>query len=293
VTRPKAIATGTLFDGQLDVYVLDDGRRVLSQRGALRALRGKTSGPGNGDLGRLLARLPKRFADLAAVPEIEFDLPERGGAIGREVDWFSDVLDAYVEAFMAGELKASQESIARNGHRIQRAVHKIGWTALVDEATGYQYHRHERALERAVKVMLRDQPGEWQLMWDQRVVQAFCSLYGHRFDGGTIPQWLRSPMRKAYDFVMGSEVMVALKERNPEPSSSTSNHHSHFTPEADKLFREELRIMVAIMLDSRNPEHFWQRFARHCGLKSYVRPTLPPRDPSQVSLDSFWQEKGE
>ncbi len=291
MSRPKAIATGTLFDGLLDCYVLDNGQRFISQRGGLRALRGKTDGPGNADLGRYIARLPKRFADLTVVPGVEFELPDGGVALGREVNWFSSVLDAYVASFMSGELKTSQHDIARRAHKLQSAVNKIGWTALIDEATGYQYHRHERALDRAIKVLLRDQAGEWQLMWDQRVVEAFCGLYGHKFAGGSIPPWLRSPMRKAYDFVMGSEVMVKLKDRNPDPGSATANHHSFFTPEGDRLFREELRIMVAIILDSRGPEHFWQRFARHCGLKSTVRPTLPPTtDPSQPTLERFWSK---
>jgi hypothetical protein len=41
-----------MFDGLVDCHVLKDERRVISQRGALRLLRGKNGGAKDGQLAR-------------------------------------------------------------------------------------------------------------------------------------------------------------------------------------------------------------------------------------------------
>lgn len=87
----KALAAGKLFEElgvDVDCYVLEGPRRVLSQRGILRAIRGKNDGRERGDLGVYLSRLPSRYAELATATEIEFTLPGGGIAIGREAQWF-------------------------------------------------------------------------------------------------------------------------------------------------------------------------------------------------------------
>jgi hypothetical protein len=106
--RPKAIARGDIWFGKVvvDGYVLDDGRRVLSQRGVLRALGAGTTG--GLDLVRRLRRLPRRYAYLLSVPGVTFDLPGGGVAIGREAQFLVDVCYAYCDAGMAGLLHRSQ-----------------------------------------------------------------------------------------------------------------------------------------------------------------------------------------
>lgn len=79
--------------------MLDDARRVVSQRGIVKALSGREGG----DLGQYLSKLPSRFAVLQAGAEIEFQGPT-GPAKGREAQWLVDMLLAYDEADDAGEL---------------------------------------------------------------------------------------------------------------------------------------------------------------------------------------------
>lgn len=143
VSCPVATRAGKLWD-RVDCYILDDGRRVIAQRGILRALRNaeETRGHERGDLCQYLARLPSRFEHLTSGHEIRFSVPqEHGGvipAIGREPSWFVDVLRAYAGGLTAGELHPSQVPMA---HRAMDLLCLLAGKAigqLVDEACGVQ-----------------------------------------------------------------------------------------------------------------------------------------------------------
>lgn len=139
-SRPRAIATGLLW-GRVDCCVLEDGRRQITQRGELRALRGnaeKDGGTETGNLGRYLARLPKRYAHLASGPETEFILPDGGVAIGRGPEHFVGVLRAYTESYAAGDLHASQAPMAKRAMDLLCQLAGKAIEQMIDEACNYR-----------------------------------------------------------------------------------------------------------------------------------------------------------
>jgi hypothetical protein len=81
----KTIASGTIFGGLVDCYVLSDKTRVISMRGAVRALTRdagnteKSGGHETGNLRQYLRRLPSKYGHLAAGTSRCFALPSRGG----------------------------------------------------------------------------------------------------------------------------------------------------------------------------------------------------------------------
>ncbi len=90
-SRSKSIAFGVLTIGgmELDCYVLDNGKRVLSQRGILGVLSGRKAG----DLKAYLNKLPEKYCGLTADASIEFDSPT-GTAIGRDAMLLVDLCAA-------------------------------------------------------------------------------------------------------------------------------------------------------------------------------------------------------
>lgn len=255
MTRPKATHSGSLFDGLLDCYVLEDERRVVSQRGVVRALTGDAAG--STSLDRFLQRLPQKYSHLATPPVIEFVRPGGGVANGRDVLWLSDLLDAYVDAFMAGELHAQQTKLALQARKIQVAASKVGWTALVDEATNYQLVREATALSFAFRAILLESRATWDLMWTPDFSESMCRLHGAPFDG-TQPRFLASTYEKLYRLVLSDEVYEELKRRNPEPSFGT-NHHQWLTPEAREVIRRQIPILTALAETCGSKDEFWAR----------------------------------
>jgi len=255
MNKIKATHQGTIFDGLLDCYVLDDERRVVSQRGVVRAL--TAGGRDRGDLGQYLGRLPSRFATLATATEIDFVRPDGGTAKGREAQWVVDLLKAYDEAEDLGELHHAQLDIARNARRLLRALAGVGIVALIDEATDFQAVRDAAAMSFTFRAILLESRCPWDLMWPQEFVAAMCRLHRVSFEG-THPQFLASTYDKIYRLVLGEDSKQELKRRNPEPSFGT-NHHQWLTPEAREVLRCQVPYITATAEQCATKEEFWAR----------------------------------
>ncbi len=278
MSTPKATHRGTIFDGLLDCYVLNDGRRVVSQRGIVRALAGASSE--TNPLGRYLDKLPKRFAHLQASSEIEFQGPT-GPAKGREAQWLVDMLLAYDEADDAGELHHTQRHLARQARALLRGLAKVGIVALVDEATHYQAVRAPDELAMVLRAVLAEEAGDWERLWNVQIVDPLCRLHGERFVGGKQPRWLASTYDKIYRLLLGDDVVNQLKSRNPEPKHG-SNHHQWLTPAARTIVANQLHVVAALALTAASKRDFWVRMSHHYeGL------------PLQLSLVAPGRKRGE
>jgi hypothetical protein len=279
--RPIATHRGTIFDGLLDCYVLDDGRRVLSGRGMVRALTARSAEDGgtvaaeSTPLGRFLARLPNGSVLLASSPETEFTLPGGGLAKGREAVWFVDVLRAYDEADDAGGLHHTQAHLARNARRLLRALAGVGIVSLIDNATGYEHAREATELPFIFRALLLDSAQPWDLMWPADFVVAVCKLHGEDYTGGPQPRHLSSTYDRIYRLILGDEVVDELKRRNPEPSFG-SNHHQWLTPEARETVRKQIPYITLLAEQSFSKGEFWARLANRY-LKAPFQGLLFPR----------------
>lgn len=258
-SRRKAVCSGTLFDGLVDCYVLDDGRRVISQRGVVRALTG--GGRSRGDISTYIDRLPEDSRHLALAAAIEFRLPSGGTANGRDAEWVVDVLQAYVDAHFDGELHPSQEHLAKNASRILRVLGKVGLAALIDEATGYERAREEGALARLFDRLFRAKAAPWERMFSDALVLSLCRLDGIDWKGGRHPRHLASTQRSIYDRILSAKAGDELRRRNPSPSRG-SNHHQHLSAEAQEDLRQQLTIVEVIANQSRSKADFWARMDR-------------------------------
>jgi hypothetical protein len=254
----KVIASGSLFDGKVDCHVLEGERRVISQRGVLRALGGARTG----DLGRYLSRLPRQFTDLSLAPEIDTRLQSGALAKARDAEFLVDLCDAYVDAHMAGELRSEQVHLAHAARAVLKAVQKVGIVALIDEATNYQVIRASDSLQRLFERLLRSEPAVWEARWKPSLIGALCRLYRHRYDRGPVPPFLARVFAKIYRIVLGDEVLDEMRRRNPEPQHG-SNHHQWLQGDVQRLLDDDLRIVELLAKQSARPSEFWNRMRAH------------------------------
>ena len=168
--------TITLGDMSIPCAVLEDGRRVLSQRGVNAALGRGRGGwayqregveiggavlPGFWAIKNLKPFIDNELAAALATP-IEY-LPPHGGrsALGIEATYLPKICDVWLQARRARALQKSQQSIADKAELLIRGLAHVGIVALVDEATGYQEIRDKQALQAILDKYLRKELAAW------------------------------------------------------------------------------------------------------------------------------------
>lgn len=144
---------------EIDCAVLQDGTRVISQRGVNRALEiGQGGGARNLPRFLYLKALDRFISDkLKARVTNPINYITLGGssASGIPAEIMDDICQVWIDAANEGVLKTDQQkSTAFKAKILQRAVAKVGWVALVDEATGFQQFREKDALSELLSVYI-------------------------------------------------------------------------------------------------------------------------------------------
>jgi hypothetical protein len=173
---PVAEHSGVLKLGDLELpcSVLGDGTRVLSEAGFTKALGRARSGspwlPG-ADPG---ARMPHFAPPKSLISFIGDDLANEllkpiryrstiGGKVGYGVDanLIPGICEAWLKAREAGVLTRQQLKTAERAEILVRGLARVGIVALVDEATGYQKVREQRALAEILEKFVSKELKKW------------------------------------------------------------------------------------------------------------------------------------
>jgi hypothetical protein len=170
----KATHIGVLPIGDIPCAVLEDGTRVLSERGIMKALGGKRGGShwrrrkseGDG------ADLPVYLSARNLTPYIDGDLSvalkspllvQWGGSIANGINaaLLPEICGVYLKTRDAGKLHKTQHKIAFEADLLIRALAHVGIVALVDEATGYQADRAKDALTKILNRFIAKELRKW------------------------------------------------------------------------------------------------------------------------------------
>ena len=263
--RPLAIG-----DIEIPCYVLEDETRVLSQRGFLGALEMSRASVRDGEdrmsmfvAGNALAP----HATKRTVAEIRQPIlftPPHGGrtAYGYPATLLTDICDVVLAARSAGDLQPHQLHIAVRCEILIRGLARVGIIALVDEATGYQDIRAQRALAVILEKFLDQELQPWTRTFPFTFYEQIFRLKSW----GSAEGVKRPSVIGHYtnDFVydrIAPGVLAELRSRNPVlPQGWRKNrHHQWFTPEfGNPRLREHLEGVTALMRAAPN----WKSFRR-------------------------------
>lgn len=177
---PKAQHDGVLqvFGCEFDVYVVKDScngtqvfRRVISQRDMFK-LMGKSPGIRRySQYENSYIRFPIA-ENIASVHEaiygeneiIGFPFLDKNETIyyGFEGKQLSKLARSYEVAYYEGILNRNQKHLGQRAQNLCNAFMGVGIDALIDEATGFQYHRQSDALQDLLQNYLRDTAAKWK-----------------------------------------------------------------------------------------------------------------------------------
>ncbi len=270
---------------QIPCYVLEDGRRVLSLGGMVRALDMSIGGAG----GRQGDRLVKFSTGKAIKPFVSDDLISRmnepvrfraptGGTVatGYEATILPDLCDAVLEARKAGALRKDQLHIAQACELLVRALARVGIIALVDEATGYQEVRDRRALEEILNKYISEELRKWTKTFPDEYFRQIFRLKA----------WNKPKSPSARPGVIGSYtndivysrlapgVLQELQRLNPSDGKGNRKHKNFqfLTPDhGHPKLKDHLSDIILLMSAATS----WQEFKR---LLDRVKPKVASPD---------------
>ncbi len=258
---PFAMFQGKLqiADAHFPVYVLDNEKRVMTQREVVRALTGNVKG----GLERYLDSL-QPYLDKNKILEqtIKFRVPAtQFVATGYEATLLLDICDGYLKARVANDLKHNQVELAKQAEIITRACAKVGIIALIDEATGYAAYKKKQEYQLKLQAFIAEELQEWAKMFPDEFWFELARLEGIHYSPRARPlRWGKYVMMFVYDAVDG-DVGNELRKKNPDPHF-LQNHHQWLKKFGRDKVHDQITKVVTIMRLCDDMNDFRQKFAK-------------------------------
>ncbi len=275
----KATHEGKIIIGEneLGVAVLEDGTRVLTQSAVFKAFGRTKRGRMKDDI-----RVPNMPAfidannvqpyinqDLKAVLNIITYISKNGNeSTGYDANILPLMCKMYLDARQDKVLKTPQLPLARASEILLLGLSKIGITALVDEATGYQYEREKDALQIILKAYINEELLKWQKMFpDTFYFEIFrLNKWDYTVNGinkrpGVIGKWTKELIYKQ----LPKGVLEELKSKTPKSESGnyTARFFQSLTPDiGHPALTAQIYKVIGIMNISNTWDEFKNSFNR-------------------------------
>ena len=222
--------------------VLDDGRRLLTQQGFLKAIgraRSAKGGQGSTVDGVIPFLAAKNLSALvdddmrAMLRPVQFRTLGGRPAYGFPAEALPEVCNLYLKARDKGILHKWQEPVAIKCDMLVRGLAVVGIVALVDEATGYQRDRANDALSEILKTFISAKLRAWVKTFPNEFYEEIFRIYGLTYSSFTSkrPQFIGRLTRDLIYERLEVGVLEELEARNPKGESGRrkTQHHRLLT----------------------------------------------------------------
>ena len=187
----------------------------------------------------LASKAVKPFIPNDLMPALEspllFPNPSGGGnAYGFPAELIEPIIDAVMDAEKSGALPARYTEVVKRVNILNRGLRRVGIIGLVDEATGYQRIREERALTTILEKFIAEELQSWTKTFPYEFYDLIYKLKGWSGPDGH----KRTPLIGHYtnDIVydrLAPGVLAELRKRTPRLPSGNRPHKffQWFTPD--------------------------------------------------------------
>lgn len=253
--------------------VLSNGKRIITQTALFDAFERPRKGE------KRLEGLPSIVGAKNLLPYVTDELKEKAQPVnyylqngkvtsGYDAELIPMVCELYLEANdTEGVLLESQQKMVVQANILIRALAKVGITALIDEATGYQYDRENNALQEILKAYIAEEFLKWQARFPRKYYKELYRLYGWDYEPSSMkhPKYLgRFTNTYVYDYLPPG-VLAELRSKNPINNKGyrTKKHHQFLTGEIGIPHLEKhITKLITIMELSDNANQFKKNFKR-------------------------------
>jgi hypothetical protein len=282
----------TIAGEKIPCFVLEDGTRVISQKGMIRALGISIGGKQqrrrgwylSGDSIVPLNVLPYfsgvSGSERGVVPLLRFVIPpDAGGGVGYgyPATFLADFCEAVFRAQEYGALHRSQQRLAERCLLVLRAVARVGIIALVDEATGFQEGRERRALNKILEQYVSKELLPWSKRFPDEFYAQLFRLQGWTPKGNRRPRMVAKLTAELVYERLPVGVLDHLRRVNPVKDNGRRayTHHQWLTPSTGN---QHLDRQIAVVTSLMRAAETWEEF-----LRLFERNRVAPADATASS----------
>jgi hypothetical protein len=224
-----------IADLELPCSVLNDGTRLLHERGVMKALgitrsgyahnQAKEDAGGGAQLPLFVAQLNlKPFVDLELAEVLKKPIwyrPQSGTNAGHlhkgiRAEMLPRICNVWLKARDEGVLRGRQLIVAANADIITRGLAVVGITALVDEATGFQDIRAKDALARILERFVAKEIQPYLSTFPVDFFRELCRLRGIPFrENMRLPPYFGKLVNSLVYCRLAPGVLAELQRKNP------------------------------------------------------------------------------
>lgn len=265
---------------EIPCYVLQNGKRVIVQRGLFLALGIKQGGTTNEkykeyggaarlvqflDQNRLISLIDSDIRVLLKSPII-FKL-NNVDHYGYEATMLQEIVRAISKAYLKGNLPERYLELGANAEIMDDAFAKVGIIALVDEVTGYQEVRKRDELHKILEAYISPTLLPWTKKFPDEFYKEMFRLNGWIYNPGTVkrPGVIGTWTNKYIYEQLPKGVLDELKSKQPKSDAGnyTKRLHQGLTNDiGNPHLNNQLAVVTAIMKISPNWRKFISNFAR-------------------------------
>ena len=235
-------------DLQCEAVVLNGGERGYVRRQLMMLLGFAERQRGDRFAGFLREIAPNSLSSLNK-QEATILLPS-----GQKAQFFpsgiiADVASAVVNAAIDGTLHKARRGIVPNCMKIMRALATTGEVALIDEATGYQYHRAPDALQELISKLLRQTCASWERRFHPDYYRALYRLFGWKYQGhDQNPPHVVGQITQRW--VYGSVLPATLIDEIRARKDISQKHHQWLSDQGLAHLESQIHAVTAIARSS-------------------------------------------
>ena len=305
----KATHEGEIEIGNtiLNCAVLEDGTRVLTLSAVFKAfdrpVRSKVK------TGNRVIQMPsfldannlQPFVDqelIEVINEIEY-LNKKGSVLsGYDAKVLPMICDVYLKARREDKLTKKQLPQAIASEVLLTGLSRIGIIALVDEATGYQYDREKKELQKILKQYISEELLPWSKRFPDEFYTEIFRLNGWDYTVGGIkkrPGVIGTWTKQLIYYKLPRGVLQELIKKTPKSKKGnyTARLHQSLTddvgnPHLDK----QLVSVITLMNISKDWDEFLKFFKKKFGqqtLEFDQKIESKPKEVKESRLSSFNQ----
>lgn len=272
----------------LDVAVLDDGTRIISNSAVFKSLGRPIRGterivgiPPFMDAKNLQSYITEDLKEV--MTKIEFLDKKSREQEGYDATILPLVCDLYLKAREDGILtRVNQLETAQKAEILVRSLAKVGITALVDEATGYQDVRVKNALQKILDQYLLQEAKAYKVTFPLELYKQWFRLNGWQWQPenaqkrpGIIGKWTNKYIYER----MAPGLLAELEKKNPK-NEKGYREHKHFSFLTDEIGEPKLREFFGGLIALAKASTSWKKYT------SLVERAYPAiGDQTQLFLD--------